>query len=247
MSSVASSRDLFNACRVLFGPDVRVSIDFLKSLEPLSLRCAYRKKAFETHPDRANILGGSQAEMNRRFQEVILAYEVLSPVIKGDRKIVLSSKIGTQRTDRPTTARGKRERGVVHRFYEGDLPKRELLVGQFLYYSGIISWKTLIEAIIWQRKQRPLIGQIARRWGFLSSHDIQRILIERSRMEKFGEYALRTGYITPFQLMAVLGKQRSFQRPIGEYFLQRSILSPKQMDKMVERARVHNLRVCRGK
>jgi len=97
MSSVTSSTDIFNACRVLFGPGVRLSIDFLRGLEPLSLKSAYRKKVFETHPDRANILGASQAEMNRRFQEVILAYEVLSPVIKGDRKIVLSMDIMIER------------------------------------------------------------------------------------------------------------------------------------------------------
>lgn len=242
MLSLTYRTDVLDACRVLFGPGVRLSIDFLRDLEPSGLKSAYRKRAFETHPDRANALGKSEAEMNRRFREVILAYEVLTPAIKGDRKIVLSDEIGIQRQDRGTTPRGQRKQGVADHFYHDALPKQELLIGQFLYYSGLISWRTLIEAILWQRKQRPPIGQIARHWRLLSSHDVQRILIERSHREKFGEYALRKGYITPFQLMALIGKQRRLQRPIGEYFIQGGLLSLAEMDKMIEMAWRHNLR-----
>ena len=247
MLSITSRTDVFNACRVLFGPDVQLSIDFLKRLGPFALRSAYRKKAFETHPDRANVLGESEDGMNRRFKEVVMAYQVLMPIIKGDSKIVLSDEIGIQEKQRGATARGQREKRFDDHFYEGHFPKRELLIGQFLYYSGLISWKTLIEAIIWQRKQRPPIGQIARHWGFLSSYDVQRILIERSYKEKFGEYALRKGYITPFQLMALIGKQRRLQHPIGEYFMKRGILSPREMDKMIRRVRIHNIRALGGK
>ncbi|RLB83931.1 MAG: hypothetical protein DRH17_00165 [Deltaproteobacteria bacterium] len=246
MLPVMNITNVFNACQVLFGPEVQISIDFLRALEPSGLKSAYRRKAFETHPDRATVLGESEAEMNRRFKEVIQAYQVLSPVIKGDRKIVLSDEIGIQRKNRGTNAREKREKGFTDHFFKGYLPKRKLMIGQFLYYSGFISWKTLIEAIIWQRKQRPLIGQIARQWGFLSSYDVQRILLQRSYKEKFGEYALRKGYITPFQLMALIGKQRRLQRPIGEYFIERGILSPREMDKMIERVRVHNIHNIRA-
>ena len=243
MLSVISGTDVFNACRVLFGPDVQLPIGFLRDLEPLALRSAYRKKAIETNPDRANVLGQSEKGMNRRFKEVVVAYQILSPIIKGDSKIVLSDETGTQKKQRGATARGKREKRFADHYYKGYFPKRELLIGQFLYYSGLISWKTLIEAIIWQRKQRPPIGQIARDWRFLSSHDVQRILRGRSQKEKFGEYALRKGYITPFQLMALIGKQRRLQYPIGEYFVKRGILSPSEMAKMIKRVRVHNTRV----
>lgn len=247
MLAVTSRTDIFNACRVLFGPEVQVSIDFLKNLEPLALRSAYRKRALETHPDRASILGESEEGMNRRFKEVVLAYQVLTPIIEGDRKIVLSDEIDIQETQRRATARGKREKRFADHFYRGYFPKRELLIGQFLYYSGLISWKTLIEAIIWQRKQRPAIGHIAQHWGFLSTDEVQRILRERSYKEKFGEYALRKGYITPFQLLALIGKQRRLQDPIGEYFIKRGILSPGEMDKMIKRVRIHNIRAFLGK
>lgn len=242
MLSATNRRDLLNACRTLFGPAVQLSIDFLRDLEPSELKSAYRKRVFETHPDRANLVGKSEAEMNRHFNKVILAYEILSPVIRGERKIILGDKADVQRKNRETTVRRKTENRFRDHFYKGYLPKRELLTGQFLYYSGIISWKTLIRAIIWQRRQRPSIGQIAREWGFLSSYDIQRILINRNYKEKFGEYALRKGYITPFQLMALLGRQRRFQYPIGEYFIERDILSSGEMDEMIERMQDHNMR-----
>lgn len=34
MLSVTPRTDVFNACRVLFGPDVQVSIGFFRNLEP---------------------------------------------------------------------------------------------------------------------------------------------------------------------------------------------------------------------
>jgi DnaJ-class molecular chaperone len=49
---------------------------------------AFRKKALETHPDRARAIGTSETELTRRFKEVTLAYEILKPVIKGERKIL---------------------------------------------------------------------------------------------------------------------------------------------------------------
>ena len=230
MLTAPSSKDVFNAFRVLFGPSAPPLID-LKDFDLSRLKTAYRKKALETHPDRASVVGKSVDEMNRNFMEVTLAYEILNPVIQGDVRIVVDDNTGTQGRNKP-----------YDHFFKGYFPKRGLLIGQFLYYSGLISWKTLIRAITWQRRQRPPVGQIAREWGFLSSREIQTILVKQSYREKFGEYALRKGYITPFQHMAILGKQRGLQYPIGEYFIQSGILSPEEIDIMIERLRAHNIR-----
>lgn len=115
-----------------------------------------------------------------------------------------------------------------------------LLFGQYLYYSGIISWRTLIDAITWQRLQRPRIGQIAMGWGMLTSRDVVRILTERTLNERFGECALRTGYITHFQHIALIGRQRKLQRPIGEFFVAHGHLSGGQVLHFVNRQRLHN-------
>ncbi len=125
-------------------------------------------------------------------------------------------------------------------YFTGIVPKRELLIGQFLYYSGLISWNTLTQAIVWQRRQRPIIGKIAQDWGILSAEDIQRILKERSYKDHFGEYAHRNGYITKFQHLAIVGKQKQMQPPIGRYLIQQGLLRNYDIKKMTESLRIHN-------
>ena len=119
------------------------------------------------------------------------------------------------------------------------------MIGQFLYYSGLISWRTLIEAICWQRRQRPKIGQIAIAWGLISSQDVIRILTDRTLNEKFGECALRIGYISNFEQFALVGKQRQLQRPLGEYFIKSGILSSTDIMNMADKQQLHNLTAYR--
>ena len=121
--------------------------------------------------------------------------------------------------------------------------KRKLLIGQFLYYSGWISWQTLLDALHWQRTQRPIVGKIALDWGILSSSDIQVILSKRSHKDKFGEYALRNGFITYFQLLAITGKQKKLQPRIGKYFIQEKILGYMEIEKVIKRQKNHNKNV----
>jgi hypothetical protein len=59
--------------------------------------------------------------------------------------------------------------------------------------------------------------------------------------EKFGECAFRTGYISIFELFALLGKQKRFQRPFGEYFIERGILSSTEIVKIIKKQMAHNL------
>ncbi|MBW1780325.1 MAG: hypothetical protein JRL30_06260 [Deltaproteobacteria bacterium] len=218
--TVLTMREASKACGILFGPQVEASLDFLKYLQPSGLKAAYRRKALETHPDRADAIGKDQAEMTQ-----------------------LGSKVDLNRRRAKATQRNGRQTRASDHFYNGAIPKRNLLIGQFLYYSGRVSWKTLIDAIVWQRRQRPLIGQIALRWRKLSEHEIQTILLVRKLGEKFGECAARTGYLTRFEVMALLGGQSRLQSPIGEYFLKRNILRKEDMANMVNRQQIHNRRI----
>jgi len=134
----------------------------------------------------------------------------------------------------------KTQTTILDRYFTGKIPRRELLIGQFLYYSGLISWNTLTQAIVWQRGQRPIIGKIAQDWGILSAEEIQRILKERSYKDQFGEYAHRNGYITKFQHLAIVGKQKKMQPPIGRYFIQQGLLRNYDIEKMTESLKIHN-------
>jgi len=244
LPSVLPNQDLLNAYHLIFGSAGGVSIDILRHLHPSALKTAYRRKAFETHPDRSLVVGKMENEMSNCFVELTLAYETLQSALKAFHSNGVEYDYHIKREFNKRATNTVNRNDTADLFYKGRLPKRKLLIGQFLYYSGIVSWKRLIEAISWQKMHRPPIGQIALKWGILSEHDIQAILkqrsLERNFHKRFGEYAWRKGYITSYELLALLGKQRMLHRPIGEYFIEKRILPADNMDRMIEKLRIHN-------
>jgi hypothetical protein len=107
-------------------------------------------------------------------------------------------------------------------------------MAEYLYYSGRIGWQDFVEAIAWQRSQRPSVGRIAVGFGFLDGFEVSEILERRraegAQREPFGEFAVRSGYLTPFQLLALLGQQLRLQRPIGRFFVERGLVSDGELD-----------------
>ncbi len=237
-----TSTELIHACRILFAHEIGFDFDFLKALDPSGLKVAYRKKALETHPDRSKTLGRTEEEMNCLFKEVSSAYEILSPFVAGKNVPDRPTRVnGQKRKKQPS--RPPEKNSFQNRYCHGAIPARELKIGQFLYYSGRISWRILISAIAWQKRQRPLFGQIAMQWNILSSDDIVKILKEKTYNEKFGEYALRKCYFTPFQHMAVMGRQRKLQPLICGYFIREGILTPEEIEELVMSVSDHNYNI----
>jgi hypothetical protein len=268
-----TSSELFEACEKIFGPEVNVSIEFLEYLQPIGIKTAYRKRALETHPDRAKALGSFARDLNTEFIDVRQAYETLLLFVETNNGTTVSASSfndfqarqapSYQSQEQPSYTSSyqntrqqkgrqkksphdqkytsKKHKSHPDHFYTGSFPKGSLMIGQFLYYSGLISWRTLIEAISWQWRQRPPIGQIAIAWGLISFQDVIQILTIRTLNEKFGECALRTGYISNFELLALVGKQRKLQRPLGEYFIISGILSATDLINMANKQQRHNL------
>ncbi len=81
----------------------------------------------------------------------------------------------------------------------------------FSYYQGKVSYRQLIEALVWQRRQRPTLGALAQKWGWLSEAKINQILQHRGRAVRFGKKAIELGYLRPHQVDALLQHQRSLQ------------------------------------
>jgi hypothetical protein len=267
-----ASSDIFQACETIFGPQVTVSDDFLEYLHPVGLKTAYRKRALETHPDRAKVLGIFTRDLNAEFIDIRQAYEKLllfvetknnrnekTPLFRDFRtqqsytyhysgkpsyKNTRSYRAGQKKSSCEQKHANKKHKTHSDHFYTGSIPKVNLMFGQFLYYSSLISWRNLIEAICWQRRLRPQIGQIAVSWGLISSQDLVQILNARKFNEKFGECALRIGYISSFEHFALVGKQRQLQRPFGEYFVESGILSSREIIITANKHQLHNLSVC---
>jgi hypothetical protein len=198
------------------------------------VREAFRRRALEAHPDRARALGRSEASLAEEFRALFAAYRLLSrdgpPPSPGEAQ---------EEPRRP----GRPPQDHVHR---APLPHRTLLFAEYVYYSGRASWRNLVEAVAWQRRQRPALGRIAVEWGHLSEEEVRAILDERRRDgaagEPFGAYARRKGFLTGGQLLALLGRQRRQQRRIGEFFVESGILREAEVRALDDDLARHNAR-----
>lgn len=237
-ASETHKQDLFAACRTLFGPQISLSPEFFTYLQPVGIKSAYRKRALETHPDRARALGSFSHDLQEQFLRVQAAYEMLLEYLESGGPRAARSAPRSEPA-RPGGRRSRPRQGSDH-FFQGSLPSRPLLLGQYLYYSGIISWRTLIDAIAWQRAQRPRIGQLALQWGLLQPDDILRVLRARMFNETFGECARRIGMLTNFEQNALVGRQRLLQPRLGRYFLGRNLFSPHDLVRLVTMQLQHN-------
>jgi hypothetical protein len=226
------------ALRALYGVDPYSFPPLLDSLQPDCLKTAFRKRALELHPDRATVYGRSTEEMGEAFMEVKSAYLLILNHLGTSLDISSHADIdGTRLPDQPASAR------TDDVYWEGGIPATRLLFGQFLHYAGLITRKSLLLAILWQRRSRPSFGRIARMWGYISDADIRDILTRMENSERIGETAFRKGFLTGFQCDTVLGFQRYLQRPIGEYFRETGILREDEIDYLVGLMKEHNKRV----
>jgi hypothetical protein len=250
-----SLEDVVAAGRVLFGPGfVAEGLGWRDAL-----RTTYRRRAMETHPDRARAVGRTESDLAREFRKVADAYRVLSGLVAGPlpapapRAAPPPPPPRARPAPRPRPAAPGRPRaaeGAAPRVRVAvrpeDLPRRRLRLAEYLYYSGRVPWTALVEAVAWQRSQRPALGRLAVDWGFLSPGDVASILERRRAADQaripFGEYAVRLGYLTSFQLLALLGRQLRLQRRIGEFFVARGFLADGEIDEIRRRLARHNAR-----
>lgn len=126
------------------------------------------------------------------------------------------------------------------------MPRRRIRLAEYLYYSGRISWAAMVDAIAWQRRQRPAVGRIAVEFGFLTPLEVIEVIERRHRAGAhdvpFGEFALRIGMISPFERLAMVGRQVRLQRPIGQYFVERGLIGEHEFDDLRRQIVRHNLR-----
>jgi hypothetical protein len=125
--------------------------------------------------------------------------------------------------------------------HAGPVPARRLRFAQYLYYAGVIDWATLIAAMRWQQRTRPVLGQIARQMSYLTLDDVYAILRQRALGERFGDAAVRLRRLDQRRLLTILGRQRRFDRPIGRYFTEHRIVRPEDLARLLERHAAHNL------
>jgi len=271
MSIMVAEQELFQSCRILFGSELEVGGDFLNYLRHSGLKKAYRLKARQTHPDLAVT---NQAPANNvclgDFVSVQQAYEILRGYL--DRRDLGCRFTATAPSSPPGFAQGAQWRSGVEqarqwgkprpeppkngsaragvdtrytKLYCGPVPPIRMRLGNFLYYSGLIDWMTIVKALIWQRSQRPRLGELARRLGWLSEAEILGVLANRELMEKFGASAVRRQNLTEKQLKVLIGYQNLLQKKFGTFFLEERFFTSAELDELVRRQREHNAACAR--
>ena len=229
--------EVFRACRTLFGSELPLSRDFLHYLRPAGVRSAYRKKAKVTHPDRFAIAAsGTREKQQRLFQDLNQAHQTVLKFLK-QRELPASGYFRSRSRNTYSHATPRRQERPYSKYYRGALPARPLQFGLFLYYLGLVPFNAVISAITWQRQQRPVLGEIAKRWGWLND---EQILNHRSGVRKFGERAEQIGLLTSHQTRTMLYHQRSQQKQMGRYFIDQGFFNDEALNQLLNQLAEHN-------
>ena len=127
------------------------------------------------------------------------------------------------------------------------IPERTLEFGHYLYHRGLISYVQLINALVWQRQQRPLLGELAVNLGWLKQEDTQQVARHRGPYARFGERAIRLGLLSPGQVKALILHQRTMHKKLGQYFVEKGILSAEEVEHLAVKHGEHNSRIFNRK
>jgi len=241
-----------NACQMLFGPDAAKSSDFLFSLRIKDLKSAFRKKALETHPDRFHHHGSAvMKKQSELFIGVTNAYETIQrfceqrDLLHRTPRPVRAHRAPPTAASRPVRPAPRAQQRTHVAPFAGTVPRRLLEIGSYLYFRKCIPYSALIRALVWQKGQRPSIGVIAQRWGWLNDELIRSITAHKGYPRLFGERAERLGLLKPVQVRLLLAFQRTQQKKLGQYFVENGYLTAEEMEQMVEELKKHNREILK--
>jgi curved DNA-binding protein CbpA len=241
-----SETALLNACRTLFGKEINLSHEFLDYLQPSGAKTAFRNQAKAHHPDaHASSSSHVRQQQTERFREIRQAYDLLMeylekrPHLRASsfrRKPAQTTSYRSRSTPRQSTQQRPQPKPV-------SVPSIPLEFGMYSFYQGKVTYQQLIEALVWQRRQRPTLGSIAQKWGWLSENKVAQILGYRGQTVRFGKKAIELGYLKPHQVEALLHYQRTLQKRIGQYFVEKGLLTEEETNQIFQHLTKHNRQV----
>jgi hypothetical protein len=261
MAQPQTTRELLQACAILFGPHPQFSRDFLRYLQSAGLKSAYRQRALETHPDRLGLGGDiAAAPAADGFLQVQEAYEKLAAFVarrdgelSGTSSSECSAPTSPWRATPPSSApmvmrpfsvpiigEPDLKSGRAERFYRGPIPQRTLLFGNYLYYAGLTNWLTISRVLVWQRLGRPRLGELGIRLGILTENQRDIILRQRPPGRNFGTIATDLGYLTRLQAEGLVLRQARLQKKFGAILLEKGLVGDNQLNELLNRFKKHN-------
>ncbi|WP_028579970.1 hypothetical protein [Desulfogranum japonicum] len=225
----SNKQQLLQACRVLFDDQILISWEFVNYLQQAGVIAAFKKRAFELHPDRMNSetmtkcgtehfvrLCGARDLLLQHIQE---RDSVFAERPKHIRKMSNICNMQTASVSRSSTP----------------------LFGRFLHQVGAISLNELIRALTWQKMTRPKIGQLAVAQGYIDRAVIVKILRHGDGQKTFGVKSIELGIMVPEQVKSLLYRQRRMQKKIGQYFVEHNMLSREEVWGYLRQLRNENM------
>lgn len=206
-----------------------VSDEVLERLPPADLRKRRPERGWQARPtpkllekDVADLATMKARSMRQKFARA--ANHARAEKIYEERKAAESE------TAPPAAAKDPRPERVA------PSKDKRFMLGRFLLKTGRITLRQLVDAVLWQRAQRPRAGEIAVEWGIMTRAEVFFVLREKTVEEMFCDVAVRLGFLTPFQRLAILARQRRLQSPIGQYFVEKGILEVAVVDEAAREA-----------
>ncbi|TLM63002.1 MAG: J domain-containing protein [Deltaproteobacteria bacterium] len=238
---------LLEACRTLFGDNVNLGPEFLAYLQPSGAKVAFRAQVKQHHPDCFPEASAElRARQTARFREIHQAYSLLRDFLENRRPSTFHQTVAPRPAQPARSARTAPSPGPTASA-PPVLPPLPLEFGLFAYYCGKITYHQLIDALLWQRRQRPAIGALALKWGWLSADMVGQILTHRGRGGRFGRRAIELGLLSPLQVEALLRHQRSHQQRLGQYFIDRGLMTTGDADRLARDLDRHNARFAHAR
>jgi len=254
-----AEQQLLRDCRVLFGPGPRITPGFLAYLRISGVKSAFRQRALETHPDvLCSLEPANRPVGDADFITVRRAFENLSSYIKRRETFpfMAAQAAAAPAGRRPSPGPGGRRPGPsatpggggpggrpshdTDRLYRGTIPDRRLLLGHFLYYAGLVSWRAIAQGLIWQRSSRPRLGELARRRGWLTDEHIRAVLEMADLRQPFGRSAIDLALLSESQCRHLLMQQQRMQKRIGRFFIESGWLTAADFGETITRFHLHN-------
>ena len=229
-----SREPLAGACLLLFG-----TIAPPHGLDADCLRAAYRRMAVLTHPD-ARQRDPAGRDFIRVHEAYLLLRAHLAPVHLPRAPARPAAGASPPRRGRETHGAATAGGAPGPWFWTGRVPHRRLRLGEYLFYTGAISWDTLIGAIVAQRRARPTLGQLARRRRLVDEASLAAALAARRPGERLGEALLRLSFLSARAVEELLDEQRRLQGLLGRHAARIGGLSLADLSAALVALRGHN-------
>ncbi len=239
MTAVAAERELYQACRVIFGSELTVSREFLEYLQMSGVKSAFRRRVFETHPDRLN----GQSELVRKrfahqFHTVKQAYEKLTAYVYARDNGFRFQGARPHSGERHSSfwqKRQRKERWAAKTTSRSAFTGRTRHQDNRKYYSSQTrTAANSFSAVKLHRGTLPerhlLFGHYLYYAGLVSwQRLIQALVWQRSHKTRLGEVAVKRGWLTNEDVFSVLRASPANSLPFGQQAVRKGLLSRTQL------------------